>query len=241
MTTPQPRNPLFYDQPAVLSRVDHADLKVVARSDFTFARNSPSVPLAISEFAVASAHYPIAFVHADEPGSLPMPVAVLALSSESNRFVDEAGNWRAGSYIPAYVRRYPFAFATDEQGTNLILCADMASDRLSTTEGVPLFSDGEPSEATSRMLTFCTSYQRDHEATRRFVEVLREMSLLKEQRLNIRNGDTPVKIVEGLSLLDRGRFRALDNDRFLRLRSLGYLGPIYAHLASLHRLRDLAL
>jgi len=236
----QIRNPLFYNTPEALSRVTHANLKVVVSGDFSFSKDATSVPLAISEFSAASGHYPIAFIKADVEGATPMPVAILSTAQSGNQFVQADGSWQRGAYVPAYVRRYPFAFATDASGGNLVLCADMSSDRISTSEGIPLFNNGQPSEATTRMLSFCTSYQQDHLATEKFVACLNEMDLLREQRLVIRSSSNS-RVLGGLHLLDRARFRALDDAAFLKLRAQGYLGPIYAHLASLHRLRELAV
>ena len=240
VTTTSATKPLFYNAPEALSRVAHANLKVVVSGDFSFARNTSSVPLAISEFSAASGHYPIAFLSVKGDTKPSMPVALLSIAQDKNDYIDSEGHWRKGSYVPAYVRRYPFAFASDESSGNLVLCADLASDRISTSEGAPLFNNGEPTEATTRMLGFCTSYQQDYVATEQFVTVLGQMNLLREQRLVLR-GASGSRTLAGLRLLDRTAFRKLDDASFLRLRSLGYLGPIYAHLASLHRLREFSI
>ena len=232
--------PLFYNAPEALSRVAHADLRVVVSGDFSFARDTSSVPLAISEFSAASGSYPIVFLGVKGETKPAMPVALLSIGQDKNDFVDGQGYWRKGAYVPAYVRRYPFAFASDTSSGNLVLCADLASDRISVADGVPLFNNGEPTEATTRMLGFCTSYQQDYVATEQFVTVLGEMNLLREQRLVLR-GTSTTRTLAGLRLLDRTAFRKLDDASFLRLRSLGYLGPIYAHLASLHRLREFSI
>ena len=232
--------PLFYTAPEALSRVAHANLKVVVSGDFSFARRASSVPLAISEFAAASGHYPIAFLNREGDTQLAMPVALLSIGKDKNEFIGADGHWRPATYIPAYVRRYPFAFAQDDSSGNLVLCADLASDRISASEGVPLFSQGLPTEATTRMLGFCTSYQQDYVATEQFVSLLTEMKLLRPQRLVLRAAGQS-RTLSGLSLLDRVAFRKLEDAAFLKLRSLGYLGPIYSHLASLHRLRELQL
>ncbi len=232
--------PLFYNAPEALSRVAHADLKVVVSGDFSFARDTSAVPLAISEFSAASGHYPIVFLSVEGERKSAMPVALLSIRQDMNDFVDDQGHWRKGAYVPAYVRRYPFAFAADKSSGNLVLCADLASDRIGVSAGVPLFDNGQPTEATTRMLSFCTSYQQDYDATGRFVAVLGEMNLLREQRLVLR-GTSTTRTLAGLRLLDRVAFRKLDDASFLRLRRLGYLGPIHAHLASLHRLREFSL
>ncbi len=242
-TQSQSVKPVFYEQPMMLSRETHKDLKLSDSTSFTFAQNVASVPVVISEFAVASAHYPIVFVQGDESrgtaADRPMPMALLSTQSGRNDFVDEDGSWKAGTYIPAYVRRYPFVFASAEDKDNFVLCADLSSDRLSREEGAPLFTDGgEPTETTSRALSFCNDFQRDYAMTERFVDTLMGLDLLSVQRLTITRRNQPNTVLEGLSLLNRDKFRKLTDEEFLELRRNGCLGPVYAHLSSLHRLRQ---
>ncbi len=234
--------PIFYQDPKMISREDHKDLKLVGSTNYAFAQNVASVPVVISEFAVASAHYPIVFVQGTEATGAkpnqPMPMALLSTVAETNNFVNEAGEWQANTYIPAYVRRYPFVYASEADNNNLVLCADLSSDRFSKEEGEALFTDGQPTETTSRVLSFCNDFQRDYATTEAFVAKLVEMELLTEQRLTITRAGQPTTVLNGLQLLDREKFRALDNEKFLALRDSGCLGPIYAHLSSLHRLRQ---
>ena len=61
------------------------------------------------EFARAAAVYPIVFVE-DKTKDAFRPVTLLGLDAGENLFVSESGKWEA-SYIPAIIRRYPFALA----------------------------------------------------------------------------------------------------------------------------------
>ncbi len=238
----QSPKPVFYNNPKLLSRDEHQALKLVASSNYAFAQNVASVPVVISELAVASAHYPIVFVQgAKENGAeprQPMAMALLSTVADRNDFVGEDGSWRADTYIPAYVRRYPFVFASDGSSDNLVLCADLSSDRLSEDNGEPLFTDGQPSETTSRVLTFCNDFQRDYAMTEQWIRKLVDMDLLTPQRLTITRTGKPSTVLDGLMLLDREKFRSLSDKQFIELRRGGCLGPIYAHLSSLHRLRQ---
>ena len=38
-------------------------------------------------------------------------------------FVNEAGKW-LGKYVPAFLRRYPFVFSSNDEGKNFTLCID---------------------------------------------------------------------------------------------------------------------
>ena len=234
--TQQASNPALYTAPEMLSRSTHQNLKLLASNDYAFARSTAAVPVVISELAAAAAHYPIVFMRGNDGAQ---PMALLGANEGENSFVDAEGQWRADTYIPAYVRRYPFVFATDTSTDTLVLFAEVNSDRFSEDEGEPLFNDGEPTATTSRALSFCNNFQRDHALTREWVSKLQELSLLSDQRLTIRRGGQPTKVLEGLQLLDRQTFRDLPDGEFLELRRAGFLGPIYSHLASLHSLRYL--
>ena len=56
----------------------------------------------MSEFRSVQRHYPIIFAG----NELPSPLAVLGTEGE-NFFVDGAGQWEHGVYIPAYLRIHP--------------------------------------------------------------------------------------------------------------------------------------
>src|SRR5262249_12990842 len=151
--------PLFYRAPVALRADLHADLKLLDRADFGFAANTNSVPIMVSEFAQGSRYYPIVFV-----GDPVMPVAGLGLE-QKNVFVDEAGHWDAKrSYIPAYVRRYPFTFISDPASDNFILGIDTACERVISGESGPegavaLFEGGQPTAFTQDALKFCAALQ----------------------------------------------------------------------------------
>src|SRR3546814_3632968 len=74
----------------------------------------------------------------------------MGLHEGMNLFVDAEGRFRGESYIPAYLRRYPFLLARlRPDSEELSLCFDPSSGIISAEgEGDPLFSEGQPSETT---------------------------------------------------------------------------------------------
>src|SRR5262249_799625 len=117
--------PLFFKKPEALRADWHGGLKLSPKGDFSFALGTNPVPLMVSEFAQAARFYPVVFA-----GETPMPVAVLGLK-DSNLFIDAEGQWDAGtSYVPAYVRRYPFTFIEQPNQQGFILGIDRASSRV---------------------------------------------------------------------------------------------------------------
>src|SRR5690606_12996331 len=110
--------PLFYEQPQAMQPGLHGKLSIVKQTGYAFAARANSVPLVSGEFATACRHFPIVFTD----GQQPAPVAVLGLRGQENLFVDGDGQWRANTYIPAYIRRYPFIFL--ENADQFTLCVD---------------------------------------------------------------------------------------------------------------------
>jgi len=104
---------------------DHGDVGLMPGSDFGFAREAVAIPVVNGEFMVAMRHYPIVFA-VDEQAS---PIALVAMRKDQNLFVEPDGSWKAGSYIPAYVRRYPFIVMETEDRTQHFLSVDRGSER----------------------------------------------------------------------------------------------------------------
>lgn len=95
--------PLFFRQPAVLDKERHAKAGLKPATSLNFAKSTNSLPLNTIEFLEASKHYPIVFTADAEP----TPTAIVGME-QANYFVDAKGQWAANTYVPAYVRQYPF-------------------------------------------------------------------------------------------------------------------------------------
>src|SRR5690606_21648701 len=114
---------VFYERAVALDRAAHQNTKIQAQPDhYAFARATNALPIAASEFADASRHYPIVFVGDDNN---PFHVAVLlGLEDRSNLFVTETGQWAPDTYIPAFARRYPFVLGTTSDADRLAVCIE---------------------------------------------------------------------------------------------------------------------
>src|SRR5258708_11407405 len=128
--------PLFYKDPHVLEPGRHRSAGLVIPEGMGFAAATNSVPIAADEFFAAQAHYPIVFTSGDAPSA----VAVVGVFGDRNAFLDAAGRWQAGAYVPAYVRRYPFIFVRgDSTPERWMLAVDEASSAYRAAEGRPFF------------------------------------------------------------------------------------------------------
>jgi hypothetical protein len=148
--------------------------------------------------------------------------------------VGASGAW-TGHYVPAFLRRYPFAFARDARKGDLTLCIDEASPRCgSRSDGEPLFGDdGEASPYLKGMADLSTEWERAGRATARFCARLRELDLLRPSEIKFTETDGRKAATGGFSLVDRERLRALPAAVAGDLLATGAMEPIFAHLLSL--------
>lgn len=227
-------NVLFYTKPEPLSVDAHGKLGVdPVERPYGFVAQSNVVPLTVTEFAPAALSYPVVFI-----GPQKQPVAVMGLRQDENLYVEASGEFRGDAYIPAYVRRYPFVFANDDQQQRLILCVDRGASFIKEGGQTPLFVDGQPSDYTKQAMEFCNNFEQERLRTESFIKLLTDLDLFhtREASFTPRNADgsagEPQKLAEYFAI-DEDKLRALAPEKLAELRDNGALGQIYAHLVSL--------
>lgn len=235
--TPPPASPpwpLFYRRPVLLSSHEHAEWRI-RPAGVGFAARSHSVPVVAGEFAAASRSYPLVFA-----GREHMPMALLGLQADRNRFVD-GDDWAAGAYVPAYVRRYPFVFVQMGEPEGYALAIDAEADMVVTSgdDGRALFEGGQPSELTRQALQFCESFTREDRATRQFTAQLAAQGLLLERTANITFPDGRKASIDGFHVVDTDKFATLSEEVIVQWHRNGWLSLVHFHLASLARFTDL--
>ncbi|MNX57252.1 SapC [compost metagenome] len=226
-------NVLFYTQPEPISFEAHGALGVTpADKPYAFVAQTNIVPLTVTEFAPAALSFPIIFV-----GDLKQPVVAMGLRQDENLFI-ENGDFRAESYIPAYVRRYPFVFANDDTQNRMILCIDRAASFVSENAEIPLFENGQPSAYVNNAMEFCNNFEQERLRTESFVKLLTDLDLFetREATFTPRNADGsagPAQKLAEYYAVSEDKLKALPVEKLAELRDNGALGQIYAHLVSL--------
>jgi hypothetical protein len=226
---------LFYTQPEPLTPELHKGLGVIRKDGpFGFAAAGHAVPLTVGEFGLAAVTGPIIFV-----GEEKLPIAVMGLNSGENMFVRPDGVFEAGVYVPAYIRRYPFVFATDQVAGQMVLCIDRAADFIVPGGDMPFFeADGQPSEYTKNCIEFCNSFEVERQRTTAFVQLLKDLDLFESKTANFTplNPDgapgEPTKIADYFGVSEE-KLNKLPAEKFIELRDNGALQQIYAHMLSL--------
>jgi len=230
---PQTPLPLFYKDPHPIHNVRHAGKALKKPIDFGFARAAHAVAIHTQEFRAAATSYPIVFADEDPP----MPLAILGIRDGENLFIDENGRWTPGTYIPSYVRRYPFATGQGAQQGEQILYVDEASERIvdceADSDAEPLFVDGEPSERTEQIREFCAAFQQQAPVTIAFTEEIQKRKLLASKEIRLDLPGSGSQLLTGLRILEEEKFNALPDDVFLEWRRNGWLPLVYWHWVSM--------
>lgn len=231
-TSPAQALPLFFSKPAALDSERHAKAGLARSIDLSFARECNSVPLNAVEFIEAARCYPIVFTNEEAP----VPVAVLAWE-QKNPFITKDNLWRDDSYIPAYVRQYPFVLFEAPNSDKLYLCVDEAASNYRATvsaddsDAMPFYRDGQPSETTARALEFANAFYQHTKITRNFCDDLKKHKLLSPYNATATiNGAE--QHLNAFLMINETAFNALPDEVFLEFRSKGWLPFIYLSLAS---------
>ncbi|MDN3566152.1 SapC family protein [Paeniroseomonas aquatica] len=228
--------PPLYRSLEGLTAERHAGLRL-RDAGFGFAATASAVPVAAEEFVIAARSLPIVF-SAQAPH---MPVVITGLAAGTNLYVDSGGAWKAGAYVPAYLRRFPFfLLRTAPDSEELALCIDPGAPQVSTTLGEPLFGpDGKPAPQLDRAFAFSRSVEEAMLRTRTLAVRLAELGLLKPSVVQFDHHGKPMRI-DGFFAVDRPALAALPAGQLAELRDRGWLEVIYAHLLSVGGIPDLA-
>lgn len=237
-------NPPMYTNLVPVDRVQHKTTRMkTGVSAIDRLRPLNSLFIAVAEMADVALEYPIVFVRVGAgEGQNPAiaPLAVFGLKQGSNVFIKD-DQWQ-GRYLPAYIRRYPFAMARmSDESNEMALCMDVDSGAFSGTEGEPLFKDdGEASELLLNAKQFCENFEIEAERTRQACEVLAQLNVLQDMRFEAQLPSGEKLDVDGFMTINEKALSELPDDKVLELHRNGLMELITMHRLSLRHMSRLA-
>jgi hypothetical protein len=221
--------PLFYSNPEPIDLEKHKSLALKKDFSLDFANHVNAVPINLIEMPQICHFYPIAF----SPDEHATPVAILGLRDQENLFVNKDGSWREHTYVPAYIRRYPFIFSEIPNTEQLTLCIDNVDSVIEKGGEQLFFNDkGEPSDLSKNALEFCKSYHAAAQQTIEFSKALADADILVDRQAEIETPDGKKISFSGFRIIDEKKFAELKDETFLEWRKNGWLPFLYAHLFS---------
>ncbi len=221
---------LFYKSPVLLNREEHKSLQYQASSDFSFSQNVNSVPVTGVEFFEASRDFPVLFSK-DNNGDY-FPLALLSLTEDSHPLCAESGDW-GERYVPAFIRRYPFALTDDKN-----VCLDESAPHFNDENGLPLFTEeGETSETLNSVISFLDQFDQQHAQTVNFCSSAKDNDLFEPFNMQVMiTKDQPLRL-DGLFVLNEEQLNKLPKTEVNKWFKNGWLAWSYAHLHSLGSLK----
>jgi hypothetical protein len=228
---------LIYEDVTPVTRKAHGKLSLKKGKTFEFARETNAVPVVLSEFPRASGEFAIVFTAASE-GII--PAVVLGVRDKENAYVGKEGSWDAG-YVPAFIRRYPFVFATDAKAETFTLMIDQNYSGFNKEgKGERLFdADGEQTAFLNNTLNFLREYQTQFARTRDFGARLDELGLLEPVEARVPLPKDPDRRLTGFKIVNRDKLKALSGDVLAQMIKTDELELIFLHLFSLRNLNRL--
>lgn len=221
--------PLFYKQPTPLDAKAHGDLALKKNFGFEFTTGVNAVPVNLIEMPQVCHFYPIAF----SPDGNATPVAILGLRDNENLFLKADNTWEENTYVPAYIRRYPFIFSELPESEQLTLCMDMNDDLVEKGGEQKFFDkDGQPSQLAQNALEFCKSYHAAAQQTIEFSKALADSGVLVEREAQINIAGNKRINFSGFKIIDEKKLAEMDDKLFIEWRKKGWLPFLYAHLFS---------
>lgn len=229
---------LIYGNATPISSERHRNWCIEPTGNLDFAKTVNSVPLTAVEFFNAAESFPVVFT---KNGDNVMPLAVMGVKPEQNLFIDDEGKF-TGNYLPAFFRRYPFVFSSNDDGQNFLLCLDETYAGCNQEgKGERLFDDeGKQSEYLGKVLEFLKEYQMNFARTQAFCKRLQEWELLEpmEAQFTPSSGGEKIRL-GGFLAVSRDKLKALDAEKLTELLKNDGMELIFTHLQSLRKFREL--
>ena len=219
-----------------VTKDNHGDMKLKELSDFNFAKELNVASIMVHEFSKAASIYPIVFIEDKEKDQF-RAVTLLGLEVGENLFVKD-GKWSA-SYVPAIIRRYPFALARTDDSEKFTICIDQECELINKKEGEAIFDkDGESSKLIEKVKHYLGELQQMEQFTDKFSKFLKENNMFTPLNMKVRFKDE-IKSINGAYVVNEDRLSTLSDEKYLEFRKNQYIPAIYAHLGSLSQIERL--
>jgi len=216
----------------------HQNLKLATQRDLSHIANQHIVPVTASEYAQASASFPLVLVkNPDSPRY--RSVAMLGLESEENLYY-QAGKW-SGLSVPQSIGMVPFALGLDPEKENtLTACIDVDSEFVGEDKELALFdAEGKDTEVLTNVQNSLGRLYENEKMTENFIKELEANDLLQELELTINFASGEQKKLVGIFTINEDKIKALADDKVLDFHKRGLFVPIYAMLGSLGQVNRL--
>ncbi len=225
---------LIREMAVPVSAERHGDWSLESANNFGCCSIANSVPLMTVEFFNAASEYAIVF--GDTEAGV-MPSVVLGVHRDENLYLSESGAWRA-TYIPAFVRRYPFVYCLSEDGVDFTLCVDESFPYFNIEDrGKRLFAaDKKPTAYVAQMLRLLEQYRFEFQRTQSFCSKLVEFDLLEPLHIDPCPGELESLSSDGMMVVSREKAKSMTPNQISHFARSDEFGLLQLHFQSMRNL-----
>jgi len=231
--------PYAYKNIVPLSKVHRITLPDARTVPEPFHTLNP-IPVSFTEFVPSSRNYPLVFLSGDE-GKTFVAMAVVGLERDRNLFVLWDKTWDRRSYVPAYVRRFPFCMARitmdGREQSERVVCVESTALR---DDGELLFDEsGNATPAWEKAQKFVFEYESDLARTEQMCRQLADFGLLEPFTLQAQPTQGEPFALTGMYRVAEAKLAELSPETLHALVRNGVLARVHLHLASLDNFQAL--
>lgn len=228
---------MMFQNPIALDDQRTKTTKVRQITGFSHAADMHCCAVTVDEYERAARSLPIVFIK--DNNGVWTSMCMLGMKQDVNLCVDADGNWAPNTYVPAWIRSYPFTFIRQDDNT-LVPALEQAAFSLDPNEGTPLYNEaGEPTEFMNAALGFLKEYHEAQVRTRRFLMHMEKHELFEQIYADLKVGEESFRLA-GIYRLDEAKIAKLPADVLAELMTTGIYRLIATHLMSLSNLDTLA-
>ena len=160
---------------------------------------------------------------------------MLGLSNEQNLFIGAEGEWTKDTYVPAFVRRYPFCiskvYVDGVAQSDKVVCIDKG---YLDKAGIALFDKaGKPAPQWTEREKLLSEYEADLDLTAQMCAIFTRLDLFAPFVMQVNEGGKQALELKGMYRIDEQKFLDLKAANHKALVEKGLMGRIFAHLFSL--------
>ena len=228
---------------AVLSNVDHKDLKVDARHSEKYGDNVNCALAFSTEFGELQKEYPILFRKDAETNST-LAHVILGFDRDENLFLDADG-W-AGRYVPAILDRGPFLIGFQDQEVEgrvrqePVIHIDMDDPRVGVDDGQAVFLPfGGDSPYLEKVMRTLQTIHQGANLDKMLFPLLESMDLLQPVSIEVTLSNVEQVNLTDYHSIDAEKLSQLDGESLEKLHKVGALSLAFFALSSLSNMQRL--
>jgi len=217
-----------------LSQNLHQNLKISSIKSYEFLKSQNLINIFANEAVQIAKDFPIVFL-TGEKSSL---IAIISINGKKNIALGKKNEW-ISSYIPAFIKTYPFFTIASEKNKNeRVIILDENSELLDEEKGKPLYTKkGEESKYLKDIKEQLILSSQEELHTKKIVALLEESGILENG--SVSNKDDRKVLISGFKVVNRKKLYELSDKTLASWARNGILTFIDAHLNSLIHIEKL--